>query len=235
MAVPSMHVLAGKQPASGGGFAPTGVAGCLLWLGAADAATFTCSSGTLVSQWSDKSGNSNHATQGNAADQPDRAGSQNGLATVSWPSNDMLNLPNQAASEDQTFFFVMKDTGGDWTSGSFFCWGRLRFDRNNGGDHLLILTRLGVTNESTGVYVGSAWTTWSWSLAAKALTLYKDGTSAYSGAVHNMDTYSATSTLGYSTSFFQGEMAEILVYDSTLGTTDRQAVEAYLKAKWGTP
>ena len=32
-----------------------------------------------------------------------------------------------------------------------------------------------------------------------------------------------------------GSIAEIIIYKSSLSTTNRQAVEAYLKAKWGTP
>lgn len=40
-----------------------------LWLEASDSSTIT-ETGGLVSQWDDKSGNDNHATQGTAADQP---------------------------------------------------------------------------------------------------------------------------------------------------------------------
>ncbi len=32
-----------------------------------------------------------------------------------------------------------------------------------------------------------------------------------------------------------GEIAELVIYNSALGTTDRQALEDYLAAKWGTP
>ena len=38
--------------------------GLELWLDATDAATFTFDSGTLVSQWADKSGEDNHAATG---------------------------------------------------------------------------------------------------------------------------------------------------------------------------
>ena len=39
-----------------------------------DANTFTYSSGSVVSQWSDKSGNTRHATQGTVSQQPTRTG-----------------------------------------------------------------------------------------------------------------------------------------------------------------
>lgn len=56
---------------SGGGapFAPDDISGLALWLDASDTATITQSAGA-VSQWNDKSGNANHATQGMAANQP---------------------------------------------------------------------------------------------------------------------------------------------------------------------
>ena len=34
---------------------------------------------------------------------------------------------------------------------------------------------------------------------------------------------------------FNGDIAELLIYDTDLSETDRQSVEAYLKAKWDTP
>ena len=34
---------------------------------------------------------------------------------------------------------------------------------------------------------------------------------------------------------YQGSLGDLLIYDSALSATNRQAVEAYLKAKWGTP
>src|SRR3990167_8616268 len=43
--------------------------GLKLWLDASDTSTIT-SSGGLVSQWNDKSGNNNHAIQGTGAAQP---------------------------------------------------------------------------------------------------------------------------------------------------------------------
>ena len=46
--------------------------GLLLWLDAADDTTFSYSSGTVVSQWRDKSGLSNHVGQSTVGSQPNR-------------------------------------------------------------------------------------------------------------------------------------------------------------------
>jgi len=40
---------------------------------------------------------------------------------------------------------------------------------------------------------------------------------------------------GSFTTFYKGDIAEVLVFPTALSTTNRQAVEAYLRTKWGTP
>jgi hypothetical protein len=35
--------------------------------------------------------------------------------------------------------------------------------------------------------------------------------------------------------FWPGDIAEIIIFTTTLSTTERQAVEAYLRTKWATP
>ena len=70
-----------------------------LWLDASDAGTFTYSSGTIVSQWTDKSSNAYQFTNSTTGNQPNRNGSQNGLATVSWDgTNDTLYESNKSKS-----------------------------------------------------------------------------------------------------------------------------------------
>ena len=49
---------------------PSGINGLKLWLDASDSSTITKDGSNKVSQWSDRSGNNNHATQGTAANQP---------------------------------------------------------------------------------------------------------------------------------------------------------------------
>ena len=55
-----------------------------LWLDASDALTIT-ESGGAVSQWDDKSGNTNHVTQVTGADQPETGSRmQNGLNVIDF-------------------------------------------------------------------------------------------------------------------------------------------------------
>ena len=70
-----------------------------LWL-KADSGPNTLSNGQPVSQWSDKSGNNNHATQSTASQQPLFASSLiNGMPAlffdnIGGPNNDLLSVPD---------------------------------------------------------------------------------------------------------------------------------------------
>jgi hypothetical protein len=63
----------------------------ILWLDAADDTVFSYSSGTVVSQWRDKSGLNNHVIQPTVANQPSRSTIKNSRKTVVFDgSNDNL-------------------------------------------------------------------------------------------------------------------------------------------------
>ena len=104
--------------------APTSpVTGYHLWLDAANAASFTYSSGSVVSQWTDRSANAFTFTTAGTTNQPSRSGTQNGKSTVLFDgSNDYL-LSTAAKSTwkylhdgtQTTVFFVVK---ANETSGS---------------------------------------------------------------------------------------------------------------------
>lgn len=68
--------------------------------------------------------------------------------------------------------------------------------------------------------------------------LYVDGASNASGNPGSTGFTGGNSIIigcDGSASVWGGSIGEIIYYASALNTTDRQAVEAYLKAKWGTP
>lgn len=67
-------------------WSPLLLPGLALWLDSSDATSFAFSSGVLVSQWNDKSGNDRHFTQATTGSQPSRNGTQNGLSTVVFSS-----------------------------------------------------------------------------------------------------------------------------------------------------
>jgi hypothetical protein len=88
---------------------PLDIGGLGLWLDAADSGSVILS-GSNVSQWSDKSGNGNHAIQPTTANRPvyslaDRLLTFNGTTT-----NLPLTSPNFIAQRNFTFFFVERRT-----------------------------------------------------------------------------------------------------------------------------
>ena len=96
----------------GAGFSPSDIADLALWLDASDETTITESGGS-VSQWSDKSGNGNHATQGTGANQPTTGGTLNGKNALTFVGTDpnFFSLTSDISrSNGYTVFFVGENT-----------------------------------------------------------------------------------------------------------------------------
>ena len=88
-------------------FSPRSIAGCSLWLDAADASTITLN-GTNVASWQDKSGNGYSVGQSTPANQPSYSTNRlNGLAGIGLTSSTYLiqsgsNISNFASSSATT-------------------------------------------------------------------------------------------------------------------------------------
>jgi hypothetical protein len=235
------------------------VAGYSVWLDAADATTFTFSSGNVVSQWSDKSANAYAFTQGTVANQPTRSTTLNSKSTLLYDgSND--SLVSTAAASTWTFlsngdgasvFAVLKSTQSsaglsswlDTNGGSTNDIGIFEFFNSN----LFISDTLkgvsGVEITANVAHTISAWNVWSYYLdqdnatTADKIRIYKDdgGVNANNTTATTASNSNPSKTLNIgSTAYrFGGEMAEIIIYPSILTNTDRQANVDYLQAKWG--
>ena len=235
------------------GFVPTDIAGIKVWYDSDDAASFTYSSGSVVSQWDDKSGNGLHMVQGTVTNQPSRTGTRNARSTVVFDGVDnfmtyasslslgMTNLSVFLVAVETTivvscgFLVAHPGSGSDFNNAagfsidgsSGFQWGVAvnGVFPANGANNILPLSNIGFTKAE----------------GAGNLKTYQDGTAGATGA--GSATGTATSlVLGarYSSGavgapYLTGEIAEVLIYDTVLGTTDRQSVESYLKTKWNTP
>lgn len=234
----SKLLLVGVGPAAAAAaFVPTDIAGLELWL-KADAGTSTTVDGAAISQWNDQSGNANHATQGGGTAQPIyKAAIVNGLPVVRFDrSNDELvvsALTNNDAT--RTMFVVAKGDGTDAAGG---VWGF-------GNDYAL-------QNFNTA---------WRWkrdqanaiiSLGGnpavfQVITIKVSSTSSLDGYINagsatNLDPNNSISAGGLTwsvghnagtASFFGGDVAEFLMYNSALSDTDRGNVISYLMTKYG--
>jgi hypothetical protein len=113
---------------------------------------------------------------------------------------------------------------------------KLFFDDNSGGR----TTVETASTVSTSSYSVLAFKASGGSLSSAAI--YKNGDSlavSASGSVQSVDDNLAAVEVGGATSAgviydsLNGNIAEVVVYSSALGNTDRAAVEGYLMTKWG--
>lgn len=232
-------------PAVSGGFDPASISGLQLWLDGSDASTIT-QSGGAISQWNDKSGNANHATQSGVGKPTVVSAAQNGLNGVGFDSASaqFFNLASliDLSSTGYTCIAVLKVYDGAYAFGAAYS--------ASVGDisvSLLWVAGEGIFSTGTNSYAASVAEI---SLLVQQVSVDNDGTNGsifYNGSdvTDNESGYSEYSVMKfdllgkaviYSSSFYSGAMiCEYLLYSGVLSNTNRQLVEAYLKTKWATP
>lgn len=235
-------------------FSLTSIAGCQLWLDAADSTTITTVTG--VSQWNDKSGNAYNLTQGTTGSQPTRTEN-----LLNFLSNNHLNIPQAAVNNLSTwsiFFVINPISSTNW----------IMVKQKNGVNTFNVLSMTYNTNSGGGPQTGSTgflyWRSFnagSQLASTGAITtstlqlcnLTYDGTNLYfyksgvlekttggSFAIPN-DTSSTNYTMGIwiqdgtiiNSTITNFRLGEMIVYNSFLNTTQRQQIESYLAQKWG--
>lgn len=200
--------------------------GLSYWLDATDVSKITLNS-TKVTAWADSSTNGVNFAQGTAAQQPTYVSNAiNGLPVVSFSGMTNRMVASKAANA-QTVFIVNKVNGS--RSGYDGIWGQSLAD--NG---------IRLTSTSTWQHPGNA------ADFTYNSSMYINGIAGYTftaGAPHLLTAVSAslrnwTTAIGdywANASYwrsYNGYIGEVLVYNSTFGTADRQSIETYLMAKW---
>jgi hypothetical protein len=208
-----------------------------LWLDASDASTITESEGS-VSQWDDKSGNDNHATQGSASQQPTYATWQDLPAVEivrTGVSGDMLETSSNiiGTNDDYTIISVKTNSIGRGVDGAGSGWsiadnasganvvltsgGAAQYNANSGGAGFLTTTQLDQNDTQTL----RAW-------------LYGDNLTETSAPKTSLRTSTRYFTLGAQNgSAIAGYLGEAIVFTSVISTEVRQKCEGYLAWKWG--
>lgn len=226
-------------------FTPASISGLALWLDASDAATITQTAGS-VSQWNDKSGNGNHMLQGTGSRQP-TTGTRtiNGRNVIDFDgTTDSMECAGASLlavpSGDNYIYFVAQSDNAA-TSQSMFA--------KTGGTGAWLLTRastniLSRQTESFGVsqlnlafdtnpHICGVRTTGINSFVFQDTSI---GTNHIDGGPR---TATATSfVLGATNPGFEwwdGRIAEAIIYNRALTAPEDAAVIGYLKSKWGTP
>ncbi len=232
-----------------GGTDPASIAGMQLWL-KADSLT-SKSNGDPVSSWTDSSGNDNNAVQADSGRYPTYAANAiNGQPSVRFngtsqglivPTNSGLDAVNgfavfivsKANTSGANQVLVYKgvlDYGNnynyriiEWTDGNQY--GGL------GSPSGEIFYPFGTTNPGNYQLLSSYWN-------GNNLKAYVNGNLAGSAAAAvTGQTYPNDLQIGYSNVgnnyFFNGDISEIIIYNSVITDAQRQEVEAYLQAKYG--
>jgi hypothetical protein len=221
-----------------------------LWLDAADAATVTTVSGA-VSQWNDKSGNANHATQSTSGSRPTRqAAVQNGLGALLFDGTDdwLSGTTTPCTSDAKTIISVARNSNA--TGGTVYM--------NRQGSNAKFLTRQ-IFGASTSFVSGDATTnnvtiatnlstqwqgftisSWTQQSSNRAVFYWNNGTSYATTGIPLAELGSsgyrvgaAQDGVGVVIQPHPGNICELVVLNLEASTDTRQRIEGYLAWKWG--
>jgi len=219
-----------------------------LWLDANDSSTITLN-GSTVSQWDDKSGNNYHISQATASNQPAYVTSvlnSKNIVRFDGVNDIMSNASAQpvAGSASRTIFYVFSCnttfTGWQYEYGLYFGLAspvdggviaisqelavrvsngyRIFNQSNDDGSHAII----SAVQDGTNVSNYSMWKNGS----ALSATTTRSRALNIGPGIH----LGAHPVIA---NWFDGDIAEVIVYSSALSTSDRESVESYLSDKWG--
>ena len=240
-------------------FTPASVTGLQAWYDASDASTLydATSGGSLVAadgavaRWEDKSGNGRHATQSTSGNRPLRkAAIQAGKSVLRFDgSNDSLPVDSVASTlsgDDTAFtmFVVAKNTGSNadrvvFSAGSSSTANPMR-ELALASDQLSYFRR-DDSNSSSGGANASTRTTGFGVIGvvqqATSHTMYLNGASVHSASANIGSVTANRATVGClgrtsDAAFFDGDIAEIIIYNAALSDTDRASLESHLMTKW---
>lgn len=219
----------------------------VLWLDASDTSSIV-ESGGAVSQWTDKSGNGNHATQGTGALQPTtNSRTLNSLNTIDFTA-EVLELPSalHSVSAGANTMFVVFEYDGLTTVSSRVVQGTI----NSGGN-----TRYGFMLNETGndrydwvnasSYSVISDLTTGVDNVAHLMTAYRDGTDTSIQIDANTPVTGSTGSditptqlvigaKNYAAdSPFNGAICEIILVGSKSSALEISQTQAYLNSRWG--
>ena len=213
---------------------------CILWLDANGNSNFTFSSGSVISTWKDKSGKGNDMTQSTVGSQPilDASG-LNAVLAVNTSSSRFLQNTTMVLPTTYSIFAVAYTTTtnsysrllcGITDSVVFFG----AFNGNNAD-----FTGNGTSwNDVTANSPSTSVTSWGikgMTNTGTNLLPYLNGTAQTAKVGTNVSITGLLlgTTFYINNQYWNGYIAEVLIYNSVLSDADRFKVEGYLAWKWG--
>jgi hypothetical protein len=219
----------------GGPFSPADLSP-VAWWDASDSSTITTSSG-LITDWTDKSGNSVHLSQSTSGNRPTyTTAGINGLNVATWPSSDnsvfmasanashtvkefyvVARFANSAFSNYEGLVNPRTDPPGDWFTannsggGLFSTGGRTVYLNADNGTNRIGEMRTEMTSTCLFRWVNTSGTV----STTTGFCLGNDRSNFGLGRGWN------------------GEICEVAIFSSSLASGDRADLETYLMDKWG--
>jgi len=223
-----------------GTFSPTQVPHLAAWLDAADASTLTLS-GSQITAWADKSGNGHNASLFEGLPGPTEVtAALNGLAVARFGASSTrngLHLPNLASSASFTQIVVINPSSSAnavWLEGTNDA-GNLQI--GNSGQELYLYSGAELNTGSTPALTpGTAAVITA--LYGSSAVIRVNGAQKAAGSTGENTQLAPVIGAGIdaaASAHAVGDLAELLVFDRVLTSTELSVVETYLKDKWGTP
>lgn len=247
----------GFRPGAAAAFSPSDIAGLKLWL--KDTGTFQTVDGTPatadgdpVGEWEDQSGTANHYTQATAGLRPVLKTGANGINSLSVVRCDgtddyLQNLTLAFTSDIFTAFYVVRRNGapgGVYSNililgvTSYTVAGVLFYQSytdSTDKHHANFVSAAVTCDDPTNMGTSPILFTEKYTTAGGGVsTLYRSGVSVDTGAGLVTIGDNIASFLGsWDSNDFNGDVGEIIIYDTALSDANRQSVEAYLNTRWG--
>ena len=245
---PLQNLVPWRYPTS---FVPTQIqpGSCKLWLDAADssATSMTFSSGNTLSSWKDKSGSNNNATAFNSPTLTQNA--INGYQAISTFRSPYFRGSISITGTTYTLFTVATRSTGSFGSDTRL----VSFAVNNSSaDYNTTAASIGLFAQPAAQTLGTYRTSW---IASNAYTMdapflasvtytgtngfmwFNGSNASYTGAsssgTFGITVYAIANQPALTNEFWNGYIGEVIVYNTSLSTPDRQQVEGYLAWKWG--
>lgn len=224
-------------------FSPVDIAGLKLWLKAdtgvyKDAGITLAVEGESAQQWNDQSGNANNVTQATAAARPIyKINIINGQPAVRFDGSDDRMAASFALVQPTTVFIVGKKA--NTTQHGYFVDGitatGLILSDNNAVPVSSSVWRLYAgSGVETAITIDTSFHVFGGIANGASSLISVDGatTSGNAGA-SNANGITLGSIGSQDAAFLNGDLAEVVIYDSALSDANRNKVESYLGTKYG--
>lgn len=237
---------------AGGAFSPSDISGLKLWV---KADSLSASDGGLISSWTDSSGQGNHATASGTARPTYKTGIINGLPVLRFngTTNVMVSLCTPNSAHSLFFVAVQRSYPNSYNPEiSYQTNATAGVGSDHGAPHYIksdntAAAYIPISNggspsfssyDGVGSYaIGTAYI-FALSFQTGSPAAFKNGTAEGTLSAGSYCTDIAATQLGGQvvsglSRFSNVDLAEAIIYDSALNSTNRGSVQSYLSAKYG--